>query len=347
MHRDAILYVDKGSKLKCMACIRGCILKPGAIGFCGNYQNIDGRLVNIGYGIISAHESRPIEIKPLFHFYPGSTSYTFSGWGCNFTCPWCQNFHLSRVKPRDADGTYIDPGDMVRYALISGDDGLCASFNEPVIHLEYLIDVFRISRRNGLYNVMVTNGSYTRDALDLLIEAGLDAVSMDIKGCIDAYRRYQSIGSPIEILRNAGYALDRGIHVESVFLIVTDANDDPECIKWVIDQHIRYLGLDTPIHINRYHPAYRYHRVETSMETLIYAYNYARDRGVKYVYIGNIPDTRYMNTYCPSCGRVVIYRTHYSLYRHELTEKNSCRFCGERINIVGRPRLSRYIYYKF
>lgn len=334
--RKAIFYKNMGGRVKCGTCIRRCLLSPGSIGFCGNYLNRDGELINIGYGIISAHESRPIEIKPLFHFYPGSSAYTFSGYGCNFTCPWCQNYHLSRVYPVNGGGVNIPPDSMVRLAELAGDMGLCASFNEPAIHLEYVSDVFRIGREKGLYNVLVSNGSYTKEALTYLIEAGLDAISLDIKGCIEAYRRYQSIPSPMEMLGNAEYALEMGVHIESVFLIVTGANDSPQCIKWVIDQHIRFLGEASPLHINRYRPAYKYSEPETPMDTLLYAYNYAIERGIKYVYIGNIWDIRYMHTYCPSCGRLVIKRSHYTLINHELTEKNRCRFCGAQINIVGK-----------
>lgn len=334
--RDFVFYEEMGSRIRCLVCIRRCLLSEGSLGYCGNYMNSNGKLVNVGYGIISAHESRNIEIKPLFHFYPGSTAYTFSGFGCNFACPWCQNHHLSKIYPSAGLGHYIAPHVMVRYAELAGDQGLCASFNEPVIHLDYIADVFEIGRKKGFYNVIVSNGSYTREALDRLIDSGLDAVSLDIKGCVEAYRRYQAIPNPVEILENAEYALEEGVHIESVFLIVTGANDSPECIKWVIEQHIRFLGEETPLHINRYRPAYKYFEPQTPMDTLLYAYNYAIERGVKYVYIGNIWDTRYMHTYCPSCGRLVIKRSHYNLIDHELTEKNRCRFCGEKINIVGK-----------
>ncbi len=323
-------------RIRCLVCIRRCFLGEGSLGFCGNYMNSGGKLVNVGYGIISAHESRPIEIKPLFHFYPGSSAYTYSGFGCNFTCPWCQNHHLSKMYPSEASGIYIPPETMVRYALLAGDQGLCASFNEPVIHFDYNRRVFELGREKGLYNVLVSNGSYTREALERLIEAGLDAISLDIKGCIKAYRRFQAIANPNEILENARYALERGVHIESVFLVVTGANDDVDCIKWVIDQHVKYLGVETPLHVNRYHPAYKYWREPTPMETLKYAYEYALDKGVKYVYIGNIWDTNYMHTYCPSCGHPVIKRSHYRLVKTDLTDRNRCTRCGHKILIRGK-----------
>jgi len=342
-YKEALLYRRYDNRVRCFTCIRRCILREKASGFCGNYMNIEGRLYNIGYGLISAHESRPIEIKPLFHFHPGSTAYTFSGWGCNFLCIWCQNYSLSKVKPLEIVSDYIPPENMVRYALLKGDDGLCASFNEPTIHLEYLVDVFRIGRSKGLYNVMVTNASYTREALETLIEAGLDAVSVDIKGCPKSYRRFQGIANPIEILENMRYAKENGVHLETVFLIVPKANDGLDCIKWVINSHLKYLGPDTPIHINRYYPAYRYFEPPTPMETLYRAYEYARELGIKYVYIGNIIDTNYMNTYCPRCGKPVILRSQYSTLKCNLTEDGKCKFCGEKIELIGRCRETRLI----
>ncbi len=332
---EAKLYkVLSDDKVKCGTCIRGCILKPGQEGFCGNYMNIDGRLYNIGYGNISAFESRPIEIKPFFHFYPGSTAMTFSGWGCNFKCRWCQNYHLSMRKPRNSVGYRIPPKDMIELAIKYRDDGLCASFNEPTIHLEYLIDVFKLSKKHGLYNTIVSNGSLTVEALELLHDSGLDAMNVDIKGCEYTYRRFLGIPNPYKILETARKALELGIHVESVFLIVTGANDSEECIKWVIENHIKYLGVDIPLHINRYYPAYKYDKPPTPIETLLKAYEIALDKGVKYVYIGNIPNTEYMNTKCPRCSEILIVRDQYRTLKCNLNG-SKCPKCGYEINIKG------------
>ena len=324
----------------CGTCVRGCCIPVGLTGLCGNYENVGGTLYNIGYGKISAIESRPIEIKPFFHFWPGSSATTFSGWGCNFLCPWCQNWSLSKVKPPKEDHDIIEPEKVIELALKWGDDGVCASFNEPTIHLEYLLDVFKLAKARGLYTTIVSNGSLTRDALKLLKEAGLDAMNVDIKGCPETYRRFIGIADPEEILRTARYALELGIHVEAVFLVVTGANDWEECIEWVLKSHIKYLGPDVPLHINRYYPAYMYNKPATSMEKLLEVYKLAKDVGIRYVYVGNVDTLEYMHTRCPNCGEVLIKRSHYGVIKCNLDE-NKCPTCGEEINLVGACRPSR------
>ncbi len=320
--------------IRCGTCIRRCLIPPDRKGFCGNYINTNGILYNIGYGKVSAIESRPIEIKPLFHFWPGSYATTFSGWGCNFLCPWCQNWHLSKVHP-PGNGEVMPPETIIRLAIRWGDEGVCASFNEPTIHLEYMLDVFTLAKRRGLYNTMVTNASFTIEALKLLKEAGLDAISADIKGCPETYRRFMGIPNPTEILNVMSEALKLGIHVEAVYLIVTKANDWDYCVEQVIESHLKYLGPDVPLHVNRYYPAYNYHEPPTSISKLLEVYSKARKKGIKYVYIGNVPSNEYLHTRCPKCGKVLIERTHYGVTGYRLTNDGKCPFCGYRIHIKG------------
>ncbi len=329
-------------RVGCRVCLRRCRLYEGQHGLCGNYANVGGLLVHVGYGLVSALESRPIEIKPFFHFHPGSSAMTFSGWGCNFLCPWCQNWHLSKAKPRPGDASRLPPEKLVEYAVKAGDDGVCASFNEPTISFDYLVDVFREARRRGLYTTMVSNGSLTEEALELLVEAGLDAINVDLKGCRKTYSRLIGVPDPLHVYRVARRALELGVHVEGVFLVVTGANDWDDCIKWVIDRHIEYLGRDVPLHINRYHPAYMYDAPATSLERLLYAYNYATGRGVEYVYIGNVASTRYLHTRCPRCGELLVRRSHYSVVECRL-EDSRCPRCGYEIPMVGECRVSRIV----
>jgi len=178
--------------IRCLVCERRCVLKPDQTGVCKNYRNLSGKLIHIGYGVLSAVESRPIEIKPLFHYWPNSTALTFSGYGCNFYCPWCQNNHLSFSNlPRNV--RRISPERLVEYALKVGDEGLCASFNEPATLYDYLLDLFELGRRSNLYGVLVTNGYFTERALEKLVEAGADGYSIDIKGCPSARSALTSI----------------------------------------------------------------------------------------------------------------------------------------------------------
>jgi pyruvate formate lyase activating enzyme len=319
----------------CGVCERRCHIPDGYTGICGNYANSGGVLYDIGYGQLSAVESRPIEIKPLFHFHPNSTALTFSGWGCNFHCRWCQNYHLSMVKPLEPPNRIVRPEELVKMALRYGDQGLCASFNEPTIHLQYLLDVFEAGHREGLYNTILSNGYMTIKSLRALVDAHLDGLNIDIKGCPKAHRVEVRGVKPEIIYRNARMLLDMGVHVEMVLLVVTCFNDDPSCLEWIVRMHADILGPDIPLHINRYYPAYRYDAPPTPIETLLEAYSLAKKHGIKFVYIGNIGDSRYETTYCPRCGYPLLIRGGYRVLESRL-DGDRCRRCGEKIYLTGR-----------
>lgn len=319
----------------CKICERTCHLPNYYSGICGNYVNVNKKLLDIGYGILSAIESRPIEIKPLYHFYPNSTALTFSGWGCNFHCDWCQNYHLSMSRPAGGGGIIL-PDELVKIAVKKRDDGLCASFNEPTIHLQYLLDCFRLSKKEGLYNVIVSNGYMTIDSAQSLIEAGLDGLNIDIKGCPDAHKKYVRGIKPEIIFRNAKYFIDNNIHVEMVLLVVPGFNDDLKCLEWIIKRHVDKLGEEIPLHINRYYPAYKYRVPATPIDKLVETYNLAKSFGIKYVYIGNVWDPTYETTYCPKCKYPLIVRDSYRVLDSRLDNNNRCRRCGEKIYLKGK-----------
>ena len=330
------MYREDRKLVKCLVCERGCVLAPGLTGFCGNYVNHDGKLYDIGYGLLSAVEPRPIEIKPLFHYYPGSWALTFSGWGCNFKCPWCQNYHLSMVKPRREYSILLSPLELVSKAIEWGQDGLCASFNEPTIHAEYLLDVGFEAKKHGLYLSMVTNGYMTMGVLKKLIEAGYTGFSIDIKGCPDTYRKYFGC-DPLIAYRNAKYIIDNGGHVEMVYLVIPGVNDWRECYEWVIEKHLEYLGSKIPLHINRYYPAYKFTAPPTSFEKLYEIYEYAKRSGIEFVYIGNIHEQKYQDTRCPRCGKTLIVRRNYGVVEYYL-DNGKCPRCGYPIPVYGEYR---------
>lgn len=321
----------------CRVCERRCLLRNGEKGYCGNRINVGGEVHVIGYGLLSAVESRPIEIKPLFHFWPNSTALTFSNWGCNFHCPWCQNYHLSFQLPDIRCQKVYPPAKLVKLALKNGDEGLCASFNEPTTQLEYLIDVFKLAKKEGLYNTIVSNGYMTLEALKALHEVGLDGLNFDIKGCFETYSKFIGALDPMVVFRNAKMALDLGIHVEMVYLMVTKANDWEECVHWVLKRHVEILGEDIPLHINRYYPAWKYHEPSTDIGKLIKAYHIAKEEyNIVYVYLGNIGDWRYESTYCPKCNKLLITRAGYRVLKYNVTDNNKCPYCGAKIRIIGK-----------
>lgn len=340
--KESPLYAAHGDVVECLLCERRCRIKPGRRGFCRVRENHGGRLYTLTYGDISALESRPIEIKPFYHFYPGSTALTFSTWSCNFRCPWCQNWHLSRgeVNPEPEQGNYnynynyISPGSIVAVALRSGASGLCVSFQEPTLLFEYSLDVFRIAREKQLYNCIVSNGYMTRIALRSLRSAGMDAVKIDIKGDEEVYRKYLGGLDASVVWRNAEEAKKLGLHVEMVNLVVTGVNDAPEQIEALVEEHLRRLGSMTPLHFTRYHPAYKFSNPPTKPETLERAYRTAKEMGVAYPYVGNLPGHRYGNTYCHRCGELLIERGDYRIKSYRITPEKKCPRCGVAIPVV-------------
>lgn len=333
----AKFYEQVDDYIKCDVCERRCVLKEGYTGVCGNYKNIRGIVYHFGYGRLSAMESRPIEVKPLYHYWPGSTALTYSNYGCNFYCPWCQNDHLSFRKPTGIE-QYIRPETLVETALINGDDGLSASFNEPITQIDYVIDVSELASKHGLYSMMVTNMYFTKKSLRAVIEAGVDGFSADIKGCPQMKKALVGVDHSI-VYRNAKMALDMGAHVEIVYLVVTNTNDFDECVEWIVDNHLKYLGPDIPLHINKYYPAHRWREPPTPLDKLLKIREYSMKQGIKFTYIGNVWEPELESTKCPRCSKLLIYRHNYKILKFNLDYeegKYKCKKCGEIIPIRGR-----------
>lgn len=338
---EALLYERLGGgNVRCRLCERRCLIREGGRGFCGTRVNLDGVLYTLTYGALSAIESRPIEIKPFHHFWPGSTALTFSTWGCNFLCPWCQNWHISRRAPDRAASIFTPPEAVVSQAL-GRDEGVCVSFNEPLMLFEYSLDVFKMARAKGLYTTYVSNGYMTIEALEALVNAGLDGLKIDVKGGEAEYLKFNNASSSV-VWRNAQAALRMGVHVEIVYLVVTGATDDEQLILDVIERHLRLLGPEVPLHFTRYFPAYRYREKPTSIEKLEWAYNQARKMGVLFPYVGNVPGHPFENTYCPQCGKLLMRRLGARLVSVRLAEGYRCPSCGAKIPIRGEVRLKRH-----
>lgn len=324
-------------KVRCILCERQCEIQEGQLGYCKTRKNLGGKLYTLVYGDISAIESRPIEIKPFFHYWPGSTALTFSTWSCNFDCVWCQNFHLSKAYPKPERAVYLPPEKVVKLALEGGDAGLCASFQEPTLLSDWVVEAFTVGKRMGIkYCCFVSNGYMTLEALKVLCDAGLDGLKIDVKGDGETYRRYCGGACVEKVWRNAREAKRMGLHVEIVNLVVSGVNDDEDTLNWVIEQHLKNVGPETPLHFTRYFPAYRFYNSPTKIETLEKAYTLAKKAGVLFPYIGNVAGHRYENTYCPSCGKVLIKRYSYHVLDYAVTAENRCPKCGAEIPITGK-----------
>jgi len=335
--RESVLYKKLAdSKVQCNLCERRCYIASGDKGFCKTRINIEGKLYTLVYGILSAIESRPIEIKPFFHYWPGSTALTFSTWSCNFDCIWCQNWGLSKTAPDSSNSKYYSSEEIVELTVRRGDEGLCSSFQEPTLLTDWNIDLFKLGRAKGLYSCYVSNGYMTIEALRLLWDSGMDGLKVDIKGDPETYRRFCGGVDVEKVWRNVREARKMGFHVEIVNLVVTKVNDDEECLRWLIEQHLKEAGSETPLHFTRYYPSYKFDNPPTSIETLEKAYGMARKLGVLYPYIGNVSGHKHENTYCPQCTEPLIKRYGFRIIRYRVTEENRCPKCGFPISIQGK-----------
>jgi len=281
---------------QCLTCERKCKIKEGEIGHCGTRVNFEGDIYTIVYGCIPAESCNPIEKKPLYNFHPGTTAFTVGTYGCNFDCFWCQNWSLSHPKSspleyvkRSTD--YLSPENLIKKAIKNNCEGTSISFNEPTLLFEYSLDVFDLAKENGLYNTYVSNGYMTKKVLKDLIDHGLDAINIDIKGDSKMVRKY--CGADVEkVWRNAKLFIDKDVHVEITTLLIENLNTDVEIIKNIATRVKEELGPSIPLHLTRAFPRYeskKYGFTETTpLKYLHRALLIAKKQGLESIYLGNI-----------------------------------------------------------
>ena len=284
------------------------------------------------YGCVSSLDANPVEKKPFYHFHPGTTALTAGTWSCNFGCPWCQNWHISKELP-PARGSYLSPARFIFLVEKTGCQGTSISFNEPTLSLEWALDVFRLARQRGFYNTFVTNGYMTPEALSLLIEAGLDAMNVDLKGNKETVRRFCKDIDVEKVWASCRLARSRGVHLEITTLVIPTVNDSEVTLRGIAERLATALGPEVPWHVTGYHPAYQFTAPPTAVQSLERAWQIGKEAGLEYVYIGNVAGHRYDNTYCPACGTLLICRLGLGVVRNEIVA-GQCPRCGRQIDGV-------------
>jgi pyruvate formate lyase activating enzyme len=325
--RPALLQERAGQAVRCGTCERRCEILPGGLGWCRTRHNRDGVLVTLTYGAVSSQSANPIEKKPLYHFHPGTVALTSGSLSCNFDCPWCQNSSISKAPPGPA--RFLSPEEFVQRAVDLDCHGTSISLNEPTLSLEWSLDVFCHARDRGLYNTYVTNGYMTPEALRLLVDAGLEAMNVDIKGDAAAVRRY--CGTDVEKVWRAGkLAQQAGVWLEITTLVIPGVNDADEVLRRLARRIVAELGPDVPWHVSGYTPAYRFTAPPTPVGTLERAWQIGKDAGLEFVYVGNVLGHRLENTYCPECGASLLGRWGLALSETRL-ERGRCPDCGQAV----------------
>ena len=313
MKKEAMLYERlEDGRVRCFLCAHECKIADSKAGVCGVRENVEGTLYTLVYARTIAANVDPIEKKPLYHFLPGSTSFSIATIGCNFRCGFCQNWQISQVQ-RDEDvtlaGRELMPEDVVKRAEESGCLSISYTYTEPTIFFEYAYDCARLAKESGLYNVFVTNGFMTSEALDT-IRPYLDAANVDLKSFSEDYYKRNCKARLQPVLDSIAYMKRIGIWVEVTTLVVPGENDSDEELTQIA-RFIAGLDRDIPWHISRFRPDYEFgDRDATPIETLRGAKEIGEAEGLRYVYLGNVLKRAYMGVEksrvrdggCPSCG---------------------------------------------
>jgi len=336
--------LDDG-RVQCDLCPRACKVRDGQRGLCFVRGALDGQMVLTTYGRSSGFCIDPIEKKPLNHFLPGTPVLSFGTAGCNLTCKFCQNWDISKSRELDSLMDSAAPEVIAEAALRTGCRSVAYTYNDPVIFLEYAVDVAAACRARGLANVAVTAGYISPGAREEFFGA-MDAVNLDLKGFTETFYHELCTGQLETVLETALYIKhETSAWLELTTLLIPGQNDgDVELTAlcaWVLEN----LGPDTPLHFTAFHPDYRMRDLpNTPPETLLRAYRIGRKTGLRYVYTGNIHHEPTGSTYCPGCNVKLIGRdwhqiTQWGVDNRGLGQGGYCTNCGTAVagRFEGKP----------
>jgi pyruvate formate lyase activating enzyme len=322
--------LDDG-RVICELCPRLCKLKEGQRGFCFVRQNIDGGVALTTYGRSSGFCVDPIEKKPLNHFFPGTGVLSFGTAGCNLACRFCQNWSISKSRQADTLADSASPDAIARAAKHAGSHSVAFTYNDPVIFLEYAVDVAVACHELGIKTVAVTAGEILPDPRSEFF-AHVDAANVDLKAFTETFYTRLCGGSLQPVLETLEYLVrETDVWVELTTLLIPGENDSSaeldDMTRWVVDT----LGPHVPMHFTAFHPDFKMGSVApTPPNTLSRARRIALDNGVRYAYTGNVVDPAGGSTYCHRCGELLIERDWYRLGRWRLDDKGGCSKCGTR-----------------
>lgn len=297
-------------------------------------ENVDDKIYSLNYAAVSSAAVDPIEKKPLFHFYPGSMVFSLGSVGCNFRCRHCQNWGISQAELENIPTRDMLPEDAIRLTKEYGCKSIAWTYNEPTMWFEYTLDSAKIARREDIKTIYVTNGYMSEESFQE-IRPYLDAANIDLKGMSEKFYQDLCEARLEPVLDTILRMHDAKIHIEVTNLMIPGYNDSDEDIRSLVKFMADEVGVEVPLHFTRFFPQYQMQELPpTEIKYLEKAYKIARDAGMKYVYIGNVPTADGENTYCPECGETVIKRDGFSVMSDKIKETRKCPRCKADIDIV-------------
>ncbi len=327
--QEALFYTKlENNKVSCELCPWNCELDSGQTGICKVRTNESGKLITLVYNKVAALGTDPIEKKPLYHFYPGKNILSIGEVGCNLHCNFCQNHTISQCYASEFAGFHnITSKKIVTEALKTWNNiGIAYTYNEPFTFYEFMFDTAKLARKNGLKNIVVSNGYINTEPLKKLLPF-IDAFNIDLKSFSNEFYQKQTKGKLQPVLNSLKTIAKSNSHLEITNLVIPNLNDDEKefekMIKWIASE----LGEQIPLHLSRYFPQHKMYQPPTSVEKLEALYNIAKQHR-QYVYLGNVSDEKRSTTFCPNCGELLIERNGYQTRVKSLTEKGVCKKCN-------------------
>lgn len=335
--KEALLWEPlENNKVRCFLCSFRCEVPEGGKGRCLIRENVEGKLYSGNYYHVCAAAVDPIEKKPLFHFMPGSRSFSIAAIGCNFRCDFCQNWQISQAgTPLVAEsGSPYSPDEIVKNALDAKCSSIAYTYTEPTIFFELADETARIAKEKGLKNIFVSNGYMTSECIDRMSE-WLDGINIDLKSFSDEFYKDVCKATLQPVLDSIKYIYENtDIWMELTTLVIPGMNDSDEELEKIAEFISREVSADVPWHISAFYPAYKMdYAPRTSIETLERAHKIGLEAGIKHIYVGNVITADGENTVCSKCGAVAVERHSYRVVENNI-EDGKCKTCGA--DIAGK-----------
>jgi len=324
--------LQKNGKILCTLCPRYCSIGNGQRGFCYVRQNLDNKLYAVGYGRPTGFAIDPIEKKPLNHFYPGSEVLSFGTAGCNLGCKFCQNWTMSKSTIEQTNSLTVTPEQVISLAKKHNVKSIAFTYNDPTIFGEFVIDVSKLAKDEGIKTVMVTAGYIDPKAREEIYKY-IDAANIDLKSFSENFYHKLTFSHLQDVLSTLIWLKrETNTWLEITTLLIPEENDSYEELKNLSNWIVKNLGDEVPLHFSAFHPDFKLnHKSRTPLSKLIEARNIAISEGIKYCYTGNVHYVDGDTTKCPKCNEEIIVRDWYSINRINLDGEN-CSSCGTKIS---------------